>query len=74
MPCEGGVKTFAILGATLAAGNGGWLRGGALTTEDLIINAAYVVSMAALAVRDVLRLRVFLLGAQALFLLWGVAL
>ena len=48
--------------------------GHGVTAEDLIINAAYVVSMAALAVRDVLRLRMFLLGAQGLFLLWGIAL
>lgn len=40
--------------------------------EDWAINAAYVVSTLALAVRDVLRLRVLLLAAQALFLWWGL--
>ena len=45
-----------------------------MALEDLIINGAYLVSLTALAVRDVLRLRLFLLGAQALFLLWGIVL
>ena len=40
--------------------------------DDLVINCAYVFSMVALAVRDVLRLRVLLLGGQLLFLWWGV--
>ena len=39
--------------------------------EDSVINAAYVVSVLAMAVRDVLRLRFFLFGAQVLFLWWG---
>lgn len=45
-----------------------------MTLEDLLINAAYLVSLTALAVRDVLRLRVFLLLAQGLFLAWGATL
>lgn len=40
--------------------------------EDWTINAAYVVSTLALAVRDVLRLRILLLVAQAMFLWWGL--
>lgn len=42
------------------------------TMDDYVINAAYVISTLALAVRDVLRLRVLLLGAQLCFLVWGI--
>lgn len=40
--------------------------------DDLVINSAYLLSMIALAIGDVLRLRVLLLGGQALFLWWGI--
>ena len=42
--------------------------------DDVVINGAYVMSVLALAVRDVLRLRLLLLVAQVCFLWWGALL
>ncbi|MEM9301601.1 MAG: cyclic nucleotide-binding domain-containing protein [Pseudomonadota bacterium] len=39
--------------------------------DDYVINGAYVISVMAMAVRDVLRLRVLLFFGQIMFLCWG---